>query len=74
MHVTFTVGKLVLKCAGKRKQNDKVTCNYVTMGIVHACNDYTIVPFLCICVQGLFTMPKASNLCHYHMCMYHTFT
>jgi len=42
------------------------------MGIVHASNNYIIVPFLRIYVQGLFTMTKASGLYYYHLCMYHT--
>jgi len=54
------------------KQNDKVTCNSIAMAIVHACNNYTIVPALCMHVQGLFTMTKTDNLCHYHLSMYHT--
>ena len=48
MHVTFTVGELVsysvLVCANKTTKLHVTT--YVTMGIVHASNNYTIVPFL----------------------------
>ena len=44
MHVTFAVGELVsysvLACANKTKKL------HVTMGIVCASNNYTIVPFL----------------------------
>jgi len=45
----------MLKCVGMCKQNDKVTCNYIAMVIVHACNNYTIVPCV-ICMQQVATV------------------
>ena len=50
-------------CADMCKQNDKVTCNYVSMYLsyVYMCRDYL--------------QAKADNLCHYHhyhLCIYHT--
>ena len=57
MHVSSTVGELV-KCADVCKQIYMAR----DMTIVHVCN-------IVANMHGLFTMTKASNVCHYHLCM-----
>ena len=57
MHVSSTVGELV-KCADMCKQIYMAR----DMTIVHVCN-------IVASMHGLFTMTKAGNVCHYHLCM-----
>ena len=53
------------------------SCVYIPSRAGKNCCDLRLRKFwiTCTCptyVQGLFTMTKADNLCHYHLCMYHT--
>ena len=88
MHVTFTVGELV-SCsvlAFANKTTKLHVRNYVTMRIVHASNNYTIVPFLYVYMCRDYLQCQKQTICiittcvctiHYHIyisiavCKYH---
>ena len=58
MHVSSTVG---VQCADIRRQIYMAR----DMTIVHVCNITLYLAY----VHGLFTMTKASNVCHHHLYM-----